>query len=245
MEAVAAIAAGYRMPCPRHASPVLYQLMLACWEFEPLARPSFSVVRDEMCNILKVALIRGGHGASWCTRLAHPGGWQRNLLCSTKSALFPARLGTTPRPRDVPGGTRGPRTREAGTTACRQRWLCRGPGACWGRVPPGQPRLQASPASPDPAIARVCSGHTWVTTWLCFLQRATTGQPTLDAEGYVEEARARDALGRGSPSSRPMVGCGTTLCVAFLGSVEPRCAGLFLTHSIPPHTHTRTLSHTL
>eukprot|EP00049_Salpingoeca_infusionum_P018994 m.359664 g.359664 ORF g.359664 m.359664 type:complete len:2008 (-) comp18665_c0_seq1:161-6184(-) len=49
MEAVAAIAAGYRLPRPESCTEVLYDLVLKCWMYTPADRPSFS----EICTYLE------------------------------------------------------------------------------------------------------------------------------------------------------------------------------------------------
>ncbi|XP_038065908.1 nephrin-like [Patiria miniata] len=47
---------GYRMPRPEHCQDELYQMMLACWEEEPTARPSFTEIGQKLEKLLE-----GGH----------------------------------------------------------------------------------------------------------------------------------------------------------------------------------------
>ncbi|XP_038064948.1 uncharacterized protein LOC119735322 [Patiria miniata] len=46
---------GYRMPRPEHCQDELHQLMLACWEEEPTARPSFTEIGRKLEKLLEGA----------------------------------------------------------------------------------------------------------------------------------------------------------------------------------------------
>ncbi|XP_038064957.1 angiopoietin-1 receptor-like [Patiria miniata] len=46
---------GYRMPRPEHCQDELYQMMLACWEEEPTARPSFTEIGRKLEKLLEGA----------------------------------------------------------------------------------------------------------------------------------------------------------------------------------------------
>lgn len=39
---------GYRLPCPMHTSPMIYDLMKKCWEYEPENRPNFTFIREAL-----------------------------------------------------------------------------------------------------------------------------------------------------------------------------------------------------
>ena len=40
------VTGGYRMPVPRHASPLVVRIMKACWNREPNKRPSFLLISN-------------------------------------------------------------------------------------------------------------------------------------------------------------------------------------------------------
>ncbi|CAH3180398.1 unnamed protein product [Porites lobata] len=44
---------GYRMPKPKHIDQNLYDLMLQCWQQKPNERPTFSVLKDTMADMLQ------------------------------------------------------------------------------------------------------------------------------------------------------------------------------------------------
>ncbi|KAM7440137.1 hypothetical protein ABFA07_010631 [Porites harrisoni] len=44
---------GYRMPKPKHIDQNLYDLMLQCWQQKPNERPTFSVLKDAMADMLQ------------------------------------------------------------------------------------------------------------------------------------------------------------------------------------------------
>jgi Protein tyrosine and serine/threonine kinase len=43
---------GYRMERPYHCHRFLYELMMLCWQANPLERPSFSVLAGKLQNFL-------------------------------------------------------------------------------------------------------------------------------------------------------------------------------------------------
>ncbi|CAL4129932.1 unnamed protein product [Meganyctiphanes norvegica] len=53
MEVIEKVKAGYRLPAPTICPPVLYEIMLNCWNGDPKLRPTFSDIEQKVQNFLK------------------------------------------------------------------------------------------------------------------------------------------------------------------------------------------------
>lgn len=52
-----AVASGYRMPRPSNCPEFLYDIMVRCWRVDPTARPTWSTLLDELCELSEDALV--------------------------------------------------------------------------------------------------------------------------------------------------------------------------------------------
>ena len=44
-EVLSQVERGYRMPCPPNCSTALYEIMLECWNKDPMRRPTFETLQ--------------------------------------------------------------------------------------------------------------------------------------------------------------------------------------------------------